>query len=152
MTAKSKNPTVRIAESDADIGRCYLVMEELRPHVSAEEFVPQIRRQMQAGFRLAWVEDHGKVVAVAGFRRGESLFHGRFLYVDDLVTTESGRSRGHGKTLLDWLADHGREHGCRYLELDSGVQRFEAHRFYLREGMQIRSHHFSRELGGKHED
>jgi hypothetical protein len=26
------------------------------------------------------------------------------------------------------------------------VQRFEAHRFYLREGMHIRGHHFSLEL------
>jgi hypothetical protein len=35
------------------------------------------------------------------------------------------------------------EQGCRQLELDSGVQRFGAHRFYLREGFDISSHHFS---------
>jgi hypothetical protein len=36
--------------------------------------------------------------------------------------------------------------GCAKLELDSGVQRFDAHRFYLRKRMIISSHHFSLEL------
>ncbi len=137
---------IHIAESDAEIDRCYAVMAELRPHVPHSTFGSQVRRQMQAGFRLAWAEDQGNVVAVAGFRVSDSLFHGKFMYVDDLVTTESSRSQGHGKRLFNWLVNHAREHGCKHLELDSGVQRFEAHRFYLREGMQIRSHHFSLEL------
>jgi hypothetical protein len=29
------------------------------------------------------------------------------------------------------------------LDLDSGVTRFDAHRFYLRERMHIQSHHFA---------
>ncbi|MGX1791676.1 hypothetical protein ACWIDW_01820 [Microbacterium sp. NPDC055312] len=36
---------------------------------------------------------------------------------------------------------------CRQLDLDSGVQRFDAHRFYLRERMNIDAHHFSQYLG-----
>jgi hypothetical protein len=36
--------------------------------------------------------------------------------------------------------------GCIKLELDSGVQRFAAHRFYLTKRMIISSHHFSLEL------
>lgn len=143
---------IHLAESDADIARCHPVMAELRPHVAAERFLPQVRRQMQAGYRIAYVEEDGAITAVAGFRTGESLFHGPFLYVDDLVTTASRRSRGHGRALFRWLVQRARDAGCRYLELDSGVQRFEAHRFYLREGMQIRSHHFSLPLGDHAED
>jgi GNAT superfamily N-acetyltransferase len=134
---------ISIAESDADIERCFPVMAELRTHLERAKFLPRVRRQMQDGFRLAFVEDQGEVVAVAGYRISDNLFHGRFMYVDDLVTTASRRSSGHGKALFDWLVQHARANGCRQLELDSGVQRFEAHRFYLREGMQIRCHHFS---------
>ena len=146
MDRKIAQSGIHVAESDADIQRCYAVMAELRPHVPRATFVPQVRRQMQAGYRLAFVEDKESIVAAAGFRVGESLFHGRFMYVDDLITTESCRSEGCGKRLFDWLVNHAREQGCTHLDLDSGVQRFEAHRFYLREGMQIRSHHFSLEL------
>ncbi len=63
--------------------------------------------------------------------------------MDDLVTDAAGRSQGFGKKLFDWIAAQAREAGCEQLHLDSGVQRFEAHRFYLTQRMVIASHHFS---------
>ena len=45
--------------------------------------------------------------------------------------------------MFAWLKAYSRGHGCSQLQLDSGVQRFEAHRFYLREGFHISSHHFA---------
>jgi hypothetical protein len=44
--------------------------------------------------------------------------------------------------LLDWMIERAREENCKSLELDSGVQRFDAHRFYLTNRMVISSHHF----------
>jgi GNAT superfamily N-acetyltransferase len=62
--------------------------------------------------------------------------------VDDLVTRDSDRSRGFGGELLDWLIKQARKNGCESLELDSGVQRFDAHRFYFTKRMSISSYHF----------
>ncbi len=122
-------------------------MAQLRPHLLEREFVARVRRQnQQGGYTLAWVEDGGAVKSVAGFRISESLFYGRFLYVDDLVTDEGSRSKGYGETLFDWLADHAKSKGCQALALDSGVQRFAAHRFYLRKRMDILCHHFALKL------
>jgi GNAT superfamily N-acetyltransferase len=86
------------------------------------------------------------VRAVAGFRIAEFLAWGRILYVDDLVTASAQRSRGHGQALFDWLVARARANGCAQLHLDSGVQRFDAHRFYLRQRMSITSHHFALQL------
>ena len=61
---------------------------------------------------------------------------------DDLVARESNRSRGFGGELLDWLIKQAREHDSENLELDSGVQRFDAHRFYFSKRMSISSYHF----------
>ena len=132
------------AQSDEDIRRCFPVMAELRPHLVEGEFVERVRRQQaESGYRLACLEDGGAVQAVAGFRIAEFLAWGRILYVDDLVTTAHTRSRGHGQKLFDWLLTHARENGCAEFHLDSGVQRFGAHRFYLRNRQEIRAHHFS---------
>ena len=136
--------TIRIAATPAEIGRCFDVMRELRPHIAtAEEFAARVQRQQQQGYLLAFLEADGEVRAVAGYRFQEMLYHGRLLYVDDLVTRESDRSAGYGGTLFDWLAEQAREHDCDHFELDSGVQRFDAHRFYLMKRMKIASHHFS---------
>jgi GNAT superfamily N-acetyltransferase len=134
---------ISLAETDRDIDRCHPAMAELRPHVAREGFVARVRRQARGGYRLAFLEEDGAVRAVAGFRVSECLAWGKFLYVDDLVTAGAARSRRHGAALLRWLADLARKEGCGELHLDSGVQRFEAHRFYLRERMAITCHHFA---------
>lgn len=132
------------AETPVEIARCYEVMRELRPHIATvEDFAAQVERQGEQGYLLAYLEAEQEVRAVAGYRYTEMLFHGRLMYVDDLVTREVDRSAGHGGQLFDWLVEQARARGCRHLELDSGVQRFEAHRFYLMKRMKIASHHFS---------
>jgi len=133
---------IALAQSDAAIARCFGVMSQLRPHLVESDFVSRVRRMQTEGFHLASLEDAGAVCAVAGYRYYDKLFSGRNLYVDDLVTDASRRSRGHGAALLQWLADEAKRHGCVQLELDSGVQRFEAHRFYFRERMHVSAYHF----------
>jgi GNAT superfamily N-acetyltransferase len=137
---------IALSESDHDILRCAPVMLQLRTHLAPDEFLPKVRRQQEGGYRLVFLEDDGAIQAVAGFRVLENLAGGRILYVDDLVTDAATRSRGHGKALLDWLIEEARRDGCQFLELDSGVQRFDAHRFYLSNRMIISSHHFKRKL------
>ena len=137
---------IRLADSDRDIERCFPVMVQLRPHLAEAPFLATIRRQEAGGFRLALLEEAGAVRAVSGFRVIDNLFGGRILYVDDLVTDGTVRSRGHGAALLEWLARRARAEACQYLEPDSGVQRFDAHRFYLTQSMQISAHHFRLKL------
>ena len=137
---------IALAESEADIARCYPVMVELRPHLSASEFATRVRKQQATGFHLAYLEDAGEVRAVAGFRYLETLAWGKILYVDDLVAAPAQRSRGHGGKLFDWLVALARHNDCAEFHLDSGVQRFGAHRFYLTRRMDIICHHFALKL------
>jgi GNAT superfamily N-acetyltransferase len=113
--------------------------------VPPEGFVALIRRLEAGGFRMACVtDDDGTVRAVAGYRYLDQLVRGRVLYVDDLVTDEAMRSHGYGEALLAWLYDLAQRTGCAALELDSGVHRAAAHRFYFRHRMTIAGFHFVR--------
>jgi GNAT superfamily N-acetyltransferase len=76
----------------------------------------------------------------------EFLAWGRVCYVDDLITDSESRSRGFAGALFDWVIARAREAGCDQFHLDSGVQRFDAHRFYLAHRMAISCHHFSMPL------
>lgn len=133
---------IQLAQTEVEIAACYPAMHELRPHLEAQTFVARVRSQEQAGYRLAYAREPDGVVAVAGFRLGENLAWGKFLYVDDLVTLPSHRSRGYGAALLAWLGAYAAREGCAQLHLDSGVQRRDAHRFYEREGMELAGFHF----------
>ena len=133
---------IALAVSEREIDRCFPVLLELRPHLVQSTFVQQVQRQQQHGYQLAYLESNGELRAVAGFRLSECLASGLFLYVDDLVTRSSDRSQSYGEALFQWLVDYAKAHNCKQLSLDSGVQRFAAHRFYFRQRMEITSHHF----------
>lgn len=130
--------------SDSDIQATYPVMSQLRSHVPEHEYVDRVKRQQNAGgYRLAAVIDDGEVRCVAGYRVSECLSWGKFLYVDDLVSDQNKRSKNYGKEMMDWLIAEARAAGCGEFHLDSGVQRHGAHRFYLRERMDITCYHFA---------
>ena len=130
------------ARSDAEILDCFDVMALLRPHLARDQFVTRVRTQMEGGYQLASLRDDGVVRATAGYRLLDQLAHGKVLYVDDLVTAEPDRSKGYGNALFDWLVEQAKALGMDELQLDSGVQRFGAHRFYFRKRMHIAAYHF----------
>jgi hypothetical protein len=48
----------------------------------------------------------------------------------------------------DWLLREAVRARCATLTLDSGVQRFQAHRFYFRQRMSIVGYHFEMPVPG----
>lgn len=128
----------------------YVAMRELRPHLpSPMEFVARVNAsQRPEGYRLlaAFAPDVPDAVAVAGFRTLHTLAWGHVLYVDDLITRPAYRSQGHADALLLWLLEEARRLGCEQFHLDSGVQRFDAHRFYFAHRMRISAYHFQIDL------
>lgn len=133
---------IYIAKSVREIKECYPVMVQLRVGLKREEFIKRVNRQRRDGYMLAIAKDKNKVVTVAGFRIIENLAHGKFLYIDDFITDSENRSKGYGDKLFDFLVEYAKKEMCKALHLDSGVQRFDAHRFYFRKRMSIISHHF----------
>jgi GNAT superfamily N-acetyltransferase len=137
---------ISLATSSEQIGHCSSVMRELRPHIKPIDFAARVLKQQEEGYQLVYLEFDGIIRSVAGFRMLNLLFSGRTLYIDDLVTHDSDQSQGFGTAVFDWLVKYAKQQKCEYLTLDSGVQRFAAHRFYLKRGMDITSHHFQLKL------
>ncbi len=136
-------PNIFLAETDAEIQSCFPVISVLRPHLESASFIERIRRQQHNGYHLAGLREDDVVCSAAGFRLIECLAWGRILYVDDLVTQPDRQGSGYGGQLLDWLIVHARANGCEQVHLDSGYHRHGAHRFYLRRGFVLGSHHFT---------
>jgi len=133
---------ISIAKSLSKIVDCFPIMVQLRTTLTQEEFIERVKTQQKNGYNLAFLKDKGKVVAVSGFRISHCLAWGKFLYLDDLVTDSDNRSKGYGDKLFNYLIEYAKKKGCREFHLDSGVQIFPAHRFYLKKNMNISCHHF----------
>jgi GNAT superfamily N-acetyltransferase len=151
----TRDTTVRIEDLDPGDPRLpdvLPVLQELRPHLTAESFAAVYAEGYPQGLRYTAAYAGDRCVGVAGWRIHACTVAIRKLYVDDLVTAATDRSAGVGRLLLAELEERARSAGCTLLDLDSGVHRFDAHRFYLRERMAITAHHFGKQLDAPRSD
>ncbi|MDO6558535.1 GNAT family N-acetyltransferase [Paraglaciecola chathamensis] len=142
----SQTLSLTLVDTKAQIALCHPLMQQLRPGLTEAQFVEQVMRQQHQGYQLLKGECAGKTRGLAGFWVASKLAWGKHLYVDDLVTDENVRSNGVGAEMLNWLEHYAKDMHCAQIHLDSGVQRFLAHKFYLRAGFIIASHHFTKVL------
>ena len=134
---------VQLVNSELELELVGRILLQLRPQFDLSSLISQIKEQQKGGYQIAYVKSENKVLCVAGFVVGKKLAWGKHIYIDDLVTDEEHRSTGAGSFLISWFKDYAKEIGCKQIHLDSRIQNFPAHRFYLRERFNIASHHFS---------
>lgn len=127
---------LRHAKTDEEVRACFSVMQQLRPHLlSEQDFADRVSRMRAENYHLLAVWAEESVIALAGYRQQENLLYGRFLYVDDLVVSDSSRRGQWGARLLEALDAIAHASDCRQLVLDTALSNAHAQRFYFRQGL-----------------
>jgi GNAT superfamily N-acetyltransferase len=90
--------------------------------------------------------DGGLIAFCTAYLELDSVRFGQRCWVEDFAVDPARRSRGVGSALLGAAREWAREAGATHLELDSGLARTDAHRFYEREGGSRQSYSFGWEL------
>ena len=106
------------------------LIRHLRAHLSLESYLTLVREMSSRGYRMFGLFREGKVISVAGIEVMTNLYNLRHLWVYDLVTDASERSKGYGAQLLGYVEDFARQQSCTSVVLSSGISRADAHRFY----------------------
>lgn len=135
------------AKDKNDLERFYPVMKELRKDLSYPDYL-NIYENAKAtdGYEIVAIESDKKVLAVMGYRVLHDFVHGKHLYIDDLVSTESHRSKGLGAKLLSYAEDLAREFGCKGLRLCTGIENEMGKKFYERHGWNLRAVAYKKKL------
>lgn len=138
---------LRHADTDEDLGACFPLMRQLRPHLAdGVELLARVHRQEKESYRLLAAWRDGNPVGAAGYRFQENLVRGRFVYVDDLVVLDSERRSGIGALLLDEVSRIAKAAGYDWLTLDTALNNSLGQRFYFRWGMLSTALHFGKPL------
>lgn len=121
---------------EAQTEACFSVISQLRPYLHDPAAWRDRATALRAGgYRIMAVWEDDTVVAMAGYRLGDNMIYGKFLYIDDLVTDARKRGLGLGALLLEKLQETGRREDCQYMVLDTAATNTQARRFYQREGL-----------------
>ncbi len=121
---------IRELLTDEEFDSAFGVMNELRTHLDREKYIELLAEMRPNGYRMVAVEDDGAIVALAGITTSVNFYYGHYMWVYDLITTDTGRSKGHGLALLQHLEQMAKDEGCETIALSSAHHRKDAHRFY----------------------
>jgi GNAT superfamily N-acetyltransferase len=127
------------------LARAEIVHRQLRPKIPGD-YAAKMRGIFAGGGEMCVVAEGETVLGIAVYRAFENTFSGLRFYVDDLVTDDTQRSRGVGHMLMEYLSAEAKHRGSKWLELESGTQREQAHKFYFREGMTVIGFSFRKPL------
>lgn len=135
--------SIKTAISEEEILKCWDAIKALRPLLEKEKMLAMVKEmQVREGYTLIYIEEDEQAVAIIGFRRMQTLYGGKTIYIDDLSTLPASRKKGYGGKLLDYIIELTRKENLDSVHLDSGHARFDAHRLYLNKGFIISAHHF----------
>ncbi|RIJ37564.1 GNAT family N-acetyltransferase [Pontibacter oryzae] len=119
------------------------LIEQLNPDMPKERYHELLRLMLPYNYRMVGAFDASeKCVGLSGFWIAAKFYSGKYLEIDNFVVDAAYRAKGIGKLLTDWLLQLAKHEGCDTVMLDAYVTNTAAHRFYLREGFQIKGFHF----------
>ena len=125
--------TLRIKElqSRDEIIEAFPIMKQLRSHLDESTYLELVMAaQASDGYKMFALLDSNEIVAVTGFKPMITLSSGRFIWICDLITDSTIRSKGYGEKLLRYVHEWAKEKDFESVSLSSGLQRTDAHRFY----------------------
>ena len=135
LTYEGYNSVMQIRElALTELDVAYDVIKELRTELSYDDFEDLVYAMRHQEYKLYGIFEHDALVTCAGVCVQVNLYWKRHLYVHDLVTRATHRSRGYGREMLTYLQDVARMFDCSCIALTSGHQRRDAHRFYETNG------------------
>lgn len=121
---------IREVLSKEELLEAFSVIKQLRTHLVEEAYLNLIKDMKKEGYRMFGLYVEDKVVAVIGVIKLTNLYYGKHIWVNDLVTDVSQRSKKYGQILLSFINEWAKEHSCEVVALSSGLEKIEAHKFY----------------------
>jgi len=122
---------MQIRELDLkELPEAYEVLSQLREDLTYDEFEDLVYDMRHKDYKMIGVFEGVELVTYAGVYIQTNLYHKRHLFIDDLVTYDTFRSKGYGDAMMEYLLNYAKVAMCKNIVLSSGLQRLDAHRFY----------------------
>ena len=136
-----------VARTQVELEKCFPVMKELRPHLNLTDYITIYNQAHKSdGYEIVAIEENNNVVAVMGYRVLFDYVRGKHIYIDDLVSTETARSKGLGAELLRYAESVAKELNCKTLRLCTGVENGRGMKFYEKNGWIKRAYSYGKKL------
>ncbi|MCJ8289363.1 MAG: GNAT family N-acetyltransferase [Crocinitomicaceae bacterium] len=133
---------IRELTSKEEMLKCFDILCEVYDTLTLEEYDRELDLMLPHNYGQVVVMDGETIAGLTGYWIGSKLWCGKYLELDNVVVSDSYRSKGIGKMLFDFMEQRAEKEKCTMLSLDSYSTNFKAHKFFYSQGFVPRGFHF----------
>ena len=133
---------IRKLESKEEILACHHVITEMYPSLDVNDYSQQLDQMLPHNYFQIGAYQGGDCIGISGAWIGNKLWCGKYLEVDHIIVCSKHQSSGVGGLLLDFLKRMAQEENCASLGLDSFTHNNKSHKFFFKQGFEIKGFHF----------
>jgi ribosomal protein S18 acetylase RimI-like enzyme len=138
---------IKKLETEEELNAGFHILKELRKDLNEPDFREVYKNaSFMDGYCLVGAVIQSSLVGVMGYRLQYDFVRKKFLYIDDLVTTVTMRSKGIGAQLLQYAEKVAKDKGCSVVRLSAHIDNKEGQKFYERESWYKRSIGYQKNL------
>lgn len=146
MIVMEKTTTIKLITDLDEMLSQFDMVHHLGYPESIEDYKNLLIPMLDRSYKQIFYYEEDKVLGLAGFWVNTKLFSGKYIDVDNVVVHPDHRSRNIGKHLMDWIENYGKSNDVKMIVLDAFSGAKKAHKFYFKEGYEIKGFHFTKDL------
>lgn len=140
------NPDIRRLFKE-DINTFLPLIQELMGYTFEDSV---LRSRFQEMFNQAYecygIYEGEALIGVFGLWFATRHYAGKTCEPDHVYIKPTSRSKGLGKAVFKWIFDYVKTKECETSELNSYVENYPSHKFYMNLGYDIKGYHFLKKL------
>ena len=150
MTILAENRKMEVAfnkilKEDFSIVLPYLKKLHQRPP-SDNLLKKRLLEMFSQNYECFGIYSQDNLIGVFGLWFMTRHYAGKCCEADHIVIDEEFQNKGVGSSLMNFIHEYARTKGCETIELNSYVENFRSHKFYMNLGYVIRGYHFLKKL------
>ena len=119
-----------IKVNESNLLDTFSLISQLRTDLSENEYQDSFKTMQAEGYQMIALVEDNSIKALAGFTIQTNFYNKKHLFLYDLVTDSEVRSKSYGNKMMKHLEEIASDNACKYVALESGLVRLDAHRFY----------------------
>ena len=136
------NLKVKKLNNKEEMLACHHVIAEMYPSLDVVTYNKELDKMLPHNYFQIGVFEEDECIGISGAWIGNKLWCGKYLEVDHIIVCSKHRSSGAGRLLLNFLKKIAQEEKCASLGLDSFTHNSQSHKFFFKEGFEIKGYHF----------
>lgn len=124
---------IKEIQTPEEIAATFAVMSQIYDELNRENYIGDITKMMQNGYKMAGVFEEEICIGVVGIRLVQKLRHGQTTEIEDFMIDRQKRGIGVGKMLMRWVEWQAANSNCNNIIGTLETKRQESQKIFSRE-------------------